>query len=980
MEEGVSLVRAANGQVYKVATSETPGTKPSNKSCSRLSALGALHPSSIETIAAVNHWRCDGFPLYGQDLIKSLTITSSVRPVQSRYRGQGYVNCLNTSLDSPVEEVSRWRYSTRTLASLCGVASRGVKTLVASVPPKDTGISDCKMKALFKLLVPLSRRAKKVVVVTSFEQVVETLQMLATSSSIRYVVVRGTDSHTAQVSTVTRWRLEPRLCLLVLAGMETQAGLDLGCADTAVLLDSGPGVWEPRLEARLYRTVAEGTVEEGLLRVGTIRKILQDVDSSTMDTVTLSKQTLQEVFHPQPDNGFLWHNHNSTKKKEKGMTDGECVASLSAVWSYVAGGASTDSGVSSLQCLVYLAELETGGEMAMEVEEAADTETVLLRQWLENIAPVTRYGMRLLRDSWEARIGLTKVGDVTVSQVEKKLEWERKFLAKEQEKEDTLANMVTYQSDLVDREWRAADGVVSELYKPPGVCDDLISEPISCGYSRETIEECDLPAVHVKKEKKVSPCPRVGTICPAMSPPSLASQMSPNMSGDMKPKIRREDLLAPAPRSLFDRPKPLKAVPRRPPGLPGTAPFPPTVPSPVIPPTPTPTPLQTIKPIYREADAGPEWTIQEDWALHQAVTAVQELPLSLTANSPGHISNWDMVADMVNAVSRCFRSGKQCRARYESTVVPREEGRIMYDVTPTKKLKKAAKLGVKIDKKTGAVVPARQAMKTGALFKTDNNNAFSSMFSSRFETIKSIANKRTPTTTPLLVNPTMRNPKHAAVLAESGISYDTPLTPVQVAANRAERIQRDKARTAQLPTQPTPAATPTPQPALPQSPVAQTQPGLIRATSVAPMSGITSTTPVNLPTTPAQAVVVGISQPLQQVGQQAVLRNSVSGSVTRPAMQQTVTSLSVQDILKNTVVTTIVSGTPAMFTSGVMTTTARLPTGQIVMTQAGKTVTASSTVQVGNRQLTQQQLQALKQQTILKKNNQQEQQNQIKQW
>jgi len=303
----------------------------------------------------------------------------------------------------------------------------------------------------------------------------------------------------------------------------------------------------------------------------------------------------------------------------------------------------------------------------------------------------------------------------------------------------------------------------------------------------------------------------------------------------------------------------------------------------------------------------------------------------------------------------------------------------MYDVTPTKKLKKAAKLGVKIDKKTGAVVPARQAMKTGALFKTDNNNAFSSMFSSRFETIKSIANKRTPTTTPLLVNPTMRNPKHAAVLAESGISYDTPLTPVQVAANRAERIQRDKARTAQLPTQPTPAATPTPQPALPQSPVAQTQPGLIRATSVAPMSGLTSTTPVNLPTTPAQAVVVGISQPLQQVGQQAVLQNSVSGSVTRPAMQQTVTALSVQDILKNTVVTTIVSGTPAMFTSGAMTTTARLPTGQIVMTQAGKTVTASSTVQVGNRQLTQQQLQALKQQTILKKNNQQEQQNQIKQ-
>jgi len=973
--EGVSLVRAANGQVYKVATSETSTSKAAAKSSSRLSALGALHPESLDTIAAVNHWRCDGFPLYGQDLVRSLTITNSVRPVQSRYRGQGYVNCLNTSLDSPVEEVARWRYSTRVLGSLCSVASREVQTLVASVQPKDTGVRDSKMRALSKLLVPLSRRGKKAMVVTSLEQVVETVQQLATSCSIRYCVVWGSDSYTSQVSTVTRWRLEPRLCLLVLAGMESQAGLDLSGAHTCVLLDSGPGVWEPVVEGPVYRMVVEGTVEEGLLRVGTMRKILQDIDTvQDSEQVTLSRQTLQEVFHPQPDNGYVWH--NNTKKKEKGMSDAECVASLSAVWSCVAGGET----VSRQQCLVDLAELETGGQMAMEVGEETDTETVRLRQWLEGTTPVTRYGVRLLRDSWEARLGLSKLEEVKVAEETRKMDWETKFLIKEQEQEDTLASLVTYRSELVDREWRSVSGLASEVYRPPGVCDDLVLDPVSCGYTKHTIADSDLPPIHVKKEKKVSPShPSVagGPICQAMSPPSLASQLSPSIAGEMKPKVRREDLLASAPRSLFDRPKPLKAVPRRPPGLPGTAPFPPTVPSPVIPPQATPSPMQAIKPIYREADAGPEWTIQEDWALHQAVTAVQELPLSLTATSPGHISNWDMVGDMVNAVSRCFRSGKQCRARYESTVVPREEGRIMYDVTPSKKVKKAAKLGVKLDKKTGAVVPARQAMKTAALFKTDNNNAFSNMFSGRFETIKSIANQRTPTTTPLLVNPTMRNPKHAAVLAESGISYDTPLTPVQVAANRADRIQRDKARTAQLATQPAATATPTPtvtpQPALPQSPVAQTQPGLIRATTVAPMSGLTNTTPVNLPTAPAQAVVVGISQPLQQVGQQqAVLQNSVSGSlsVTRPAMQQTVTALSVQDILKNTAVTTIVSGT--------MTSTARLPTGQIVMTQAGKTVTASSTVQVGNRQLTQQQLQALKQQAILKKN-QQEQQNQIKQ-
>merc|ERR1719348_2500100 len=110
--------------------------------------------------------------------------------------------------------------------------------------------------------------------------------------------------------------------------------------------------------------------------------------------------------------------------------------------------------------------------------------------------------------------------------------------------------------------------------------------------------------------------------------------------------------------------------------------------------------------------------------------------------------------------------------------------------------KKDKKLGLKVDKKTP--VTSGQSMKTGALYRTDNNNAISSTFSSRFETIKSIANKRTPTTTPLLVNPTLRNPKHAAVLAESGIDYDSPVSPVQVAANRADRIQASKARTAQV--------------------------------------------------------------------------------------------------------------------------------------------------------------------------------------
>ena len=71
---------------------------------------------------------------------------------------------------------------------------------------------------------------------------------------------------------------------------------------------------------------------------------------------------------------------------------------------------------------------------------------------------------------------------------------------KEQEKEDNLG-------DLVDS----------------GLCDALVTELISCGYCKDTIDESDKPAVHVK-DKMISPSPSVGSFCPALSPPILASQ------------------------------------------------------------------------------------------------------------------------------------------------------------------------------------------------------------------------------------------------------------------------------------------------------------------------------------------------------------------------------------------------------------------------------------------------------------------------
>lgn len=126
----------------------------------------------------------------------------------------------------------------------------------------------------------------------------------------RYCAIRSSDSFTRQSATVSWWLTEPRMTVLVLSGLELgTTHLDLSSADTVVLVDSGPGQWEPTVTCPVVRLLSLGTVEEGLSRMDTLRKILQDIKSK-QDSVVLSKQTVSDIVRPTPDNGY-------TKKKEK---------------------------------------------------------------------------------------------------------------------------------------------------------------------------------------------------------------------------------------------------------------------------------------------------------------------------------------------------------------------------------------------------------------------------------------------------------------------------------------------------------------------------------------------------------------------------------------------------------------------------------------------------------------------------------------
>jgi len=135
-----------------------------------------------------------------------------------------------------------------------------------------------------------------------------------------------------------------------------------------------------------------------------------------------------------------------------------------------------------------------------------------------------------------------------------------------------------------------------------------------------------------------------------------------------------------APRSLFDRPSPALMKMRRDMKLHKYRAM-------VRPPMTVLKNSSHVTKSSPEPDHVIDWLIYEEWGLLHSIQSYQGLPLNMIILSPGHTPNWDMVADCVNSGTRLHRSPKHCRGRYESVIIPREEGKLLYD-TPPKKQKK----------------------------------------------------------------------------------------------------------------------------------------------------------------------------------------------------------------------------------------------------------------------------------------------------
>lgn len=83
-------------------------------------------------------------------------------------------------------------------------------------------------------------------------------------------------------------------------------------------------------------------------------------------------------------------------------------------------------------------------------------------------------------------------------------------------------------------------------------------------------------------------------------------------------------------------------------------------------------------------------------------------------------------------------------------------------------------------------------MKTSHLYQQDSNAAYTNIFLKRCKGIVELAQKRKAQADVKIQTQTQKIPKGLSVLNDCGINYDEPLSPMEIASNRQERIQREK--------------------------------------------------------------------------------------------------------------------------------------------------------------------------------------------
>ncbi|OPJ75136.1 E1A-binding protein p400 isoform B [Patagioenas fasciata monilis] len=748
----------------------------------------------LDRIFSGNERRCSRAPMYGRDLL-SVCSQESLKDVVNRAlfvlpAAVAAPPCLYVANPPP-------SYSHRLKLlkhSLKQKAAPHLHQLQQMTTPHLLQFPDLrlvqydsgKLEALAVLLQKLKSEGRRVLILSQMILMLDILELFLNFHFLTFVRIDEYANHEQRQELMKIFNRDKRIFCAILSSHSRSTGVNLVEADTVVfydndlnpVMDAKAQEWCDRIgrckDIHIYRLVSGNSVEEKLLKNGT-KDLIREVAAQGNDysMAFLTQQTIQELFEvhsPMEDSGFRVKAEEFVVLSQE-PSPAENISPKVARPFIEALNSIEQEDEESNDCV-----REIGPESNIEplISELCETkyneEPSQLEELVavvDQLTPIEKYALNYLElfhvsvDENEPRLNEMELRSA-------KKAWEVQHMKELKEKEQQMLwedeeELLTYtREDAYNKEYvyEGPDGQteIMPLWTPPTPPqddNDIYIDSVMClMYDTTPIPESKLPPVYVRKERK-------------------RHKTDPSAAGRKKKQRHGETVIPP--RSLFDRATPGMLKMRRE-GKEQKKNILLKQQTQFAKPLPT-----LVKPAAEAGQDNPEWLISEDWALLQAVKQLLELPLNLAVVSPAHTPNWDLVSDVVNSCSRVYRSPKQCRNRYENVIIPREEGKLMYEANPKKKTKSIYK------------TKNSRPLRTNQIYAQDEGATHTQLYTNHFEMMKMIAGKRSPPIKPLLgMNPFQKNPKHASVLAESGINYDKPLPPIQVASLRAERIAKEK--------------------------------------------------------------------------------------------------------------------------------------------------------------------------------------------
>uniref|UniRef100_A0A8C8AR55 E1A binding protein p400 n=1 Tax=Otus sunia TaxID=257818 RepID=A0A8C8AR55_9STRI len=913
----------------------------------------------LDRIFSGNERRCSRAPMYGRDLLSVCSLTGERKPSQlsssedNRWRWAGFVNCCLSSSASggpsnPLQEMILT--SVRQQESLKDVVNRALFVLPAAVaappclyvanpPPSyshrlkllkhslkqqaaphlhqlqqittphllqfpdlrlvqyDSG----KLEALAVLLQKLKSEGRRVLILSQMILMLDILELFLNFHFLTFVRIDEYANHEQRQELMKIFNKDKRIFCAILSSHSRSTGVNLVEADTVVfydndlnpVMDAKAQEWCDRIgrckDIHIYRLVSGNSVEEKLLKNGT-KDLIREVAAQGNDysMAFLTQQTIQELFEvhsPMEDSGFRVKAEEFVVLSQEPSPAENISPKVARPFIEVI----IDTYIKDTAVQHYIEPLIS--ELCESKYNEEPSQLQELVAVVDQLTPIEKYALNYLElfhvsvDENEPRLNEVELKTAKkaweVQHMKELKEKEQKMLWEDEEELLTYTREDAYNKEYV---YEGPDGQteIMPLWTPPTPPqddNDIYIDSVMClMYDTTPIPESKLPPVYVRKERK-------------------RHKTDPSAAGRKKKQRHGETVIPP--RSLFDRATPGMLKMRRE-GKEQKKNILLKQQTQFAKPLPT-----LVKPATEAGQDNPEWLISEDWALLQAVKQLLELPLNLAVVSPAHTPNWDLVSDVVNSCSRVYRSPKQCRNRYENVIIPREEG------------------------KTKNSRPLR----TNQIYAQDEGATHTQLYTNHFEMMKMIAGKRSPPIKPLLgMNPFQKNPKHASVLAESGINYDKPLPPIQVASLRAERIAKEKKALAE---QQRAQQQTGPQPQQQQAGQQQAQQPAVQQAQAQPQPQ-------------AQAQVVQQPQAVVQTAVTTVANTAVLAGTIKTAV--TGTSIQTATVSGNVIVNTVAGVPAATFQPinkrlaspvipGTLTTSGGTATAQVVHTQQ-RTATA----------------------------------------